>query len=149
MAHPNHHAASSARKFGGVADDYIAIHQWFDVTKSHEALPVHRALRHHSFGCFDCEAVFGREIMNAAARQSAWGSSPAGSVSGRITPLTIHGTIGIPRSQSDTDGIRRGTTPRRTGGRRWPQARRSLASATGWRCRRSAWAMGRNHPSHP
>ncbi len=69
MAHPNHHAESSARKFGGVADDYIAIHQWFDAGKAHEALPVHRALRHHSCGVFDCEAVFGREIVNAAGRR--------------------------------------------------------------------------------
>jgi hypothetical protein len=31
MAHPFHHAVSSARKFGGVPADYQAIHDWFDV----------------------------------------------------------------------------------------------------------------------
>jgi len=30
MAHPLHHAESSARKFGGDPSDYQAIHDWFD-----------------------------------------------------------------------------------------------------------------------
>ncbi len=49
MAHALHHAESSARKFGGAAEDYLDIHTWFDAGKAHEALPIHRALRHHSF----------------------------------------------------------------------------------------------------
>ena len=28
MAHPFEHARSSARKFGGKAEDYLAIHNW-------------------------------------------------------------------------------------------------------------------------
>lgn len=31
MAHPFHHALSSARKWGGRPEDYLAIHNWFDV----------------------------------------------------------------------------------------------------------------------
>ena len=31
MAHSYHHAVSSARKFGGVPEDYIAVHAWLDV----------------------------------------------------------------------------------------------------------------------
>ena len=31
MAHPLHHAESSAQKFGGVPSDYQAVHDWFDV----------------------------------------------------------------------------------------------------------------------
>ena len=68
MAHSCHHADSSARKYGGKAEDYIAIHSWFDASKSHEALPVHRALRHHSFGIFEAEQLFGLEIVNSAGR---------------------------------------------------------------------------------
>lgn len=29
--HPMHHAESSARKFGGRADDYLKLHEWMDV----------------------------------------------------------------------------------------------------------------------
>ena len=69
MAHPIHHAESSARKFGGKAGDYLAIHDWFDASKAHEALPSHRALRHHSFGIFEAQSVFGHEIVNADGRR--------------------------------------------------------------------------------
>mgnify|MGYP005749729657 FL=1 len=34
MAHPLHHAESSARKFGGVPDDYQFVHDWFDVIRT-------------------------------------------------------------------------------------------------------------------
>ena len=68
MAHPDHHAESSARKFGGVPADYHAIHDWFDASKAHEALPVHRALRHHSHGIFEAQQVFGRSLVNSDGR---------------------------------------------------------------------------------
>lgn len=68
MAHSQHHAESSARKFGGVPSDYIAIHNWFDCTKEHLALPGHRALRHHTQGIFEAERVFGITITNGAGR---------------------------------------------------------------------------------
>jgi len=32
MAHPQQHAVSSARKFGGIPEDYVEIHKWFDAT---------------------------------------------------------------------------------------------------------------------
>ncbi len=38
MAHPFHHAESSARKFGGIPADYQPIHDWFDCSKAHLAL---------------------------------------------------------------------------------------------------------------
>ena len=62
MAHPLHHAQSSAKKFGGNPEDYQPIHDWFDETKAHTALPYHRALRHHTFGIFEAEKIFGRWI---------------------------------------------------------------------------------------
>ena len=34
MAHPLHHAESSARKFGGTPADYQAVHDWFDVIRT-------------------------------------------------------------------------------------------------------------------
>jgi hypothetical protein len=35
MAHPWHHAVSSARRHGGAPEDYLAIHEWFDASKAH------------------------------------------------------------------------------------------------------------------
>lgn len=69
MAHPYHHAQSSARRFGGVSADYEAIHNWFDATK--ELVPNfrHRALRHHTHGIFEAERVFGTTITNSDGRQ--------------------------------------------------------------------------------
>ena len=68
MAHPFHHAQSSARKFGGVAADYQCIHDWFDLSKSHIALPSHRVIRHHTQGIFEAEYEFGLTIQNSAGR---------------------------------------------------------------------------------
>lgn len=62
MANPYHHAVSSSRKWGGVPEDYIAIHQWFDRSKRSLADFRHRALYHHTEGIFDCEAHFGPTI---------------------------------------------------------------------------------------
>ena len=68
MAHPLHHAESSARKFGGQPADYQAVHDWFDTSKEHLALFTHRALRHHTQGIFEAERLFGQSLTNAAGR---------------------------------------------------------------------------------
>lgn len=65
MANPYHHALSSIRKWGGSVDDYLAIHRWFDESKTVMADCRHRALRHHTFGIFECEAKFGSHITNS------------------------------------------------------------------------------------
>ena len=39
MGHCYHHALSSARKWGGDADNYIALHSWFDVIWSSKRFP--------------------------------------------------------------------------------------------------------------
>ncbi len=68
MAHPLHHAESSVRRYGGVVEDYQPIHDWFDASKAHMALPQHRALRHHTAGIFEAESVFGTAITTCAGR---------------------------------------------------------------------------------
>lgn len=68
MAHPLHHSMSSARRFGGVAQDYQAIHDWFDASKEHMAFFTHRALRHHTQGIFEAERLFGQTLTNSAGR---------------------------------------------------------------------------------
>lgn len=62
MANPYHHALSSVKKWGGLVEDYLPIHNWFDETKSHFADFRHRAMRHHSEGIFLMEKIFGPTI---------------------------------------------------------------------------------------
>lgn len=62
MSNSFYHARSSARKWGGVPEDYIAIHEWIDASKAHFGDARHRALRHHTEGCWEAERVFGLTI---------------------------------------------------------------------------------------
>ena len=68
MAAPYHHAVSAAREWGGVPEDYLDIHAWFDETK--QVLPDqrHRAVRHHETGVFEAERIFGSAITNSDGR---------------------------------------------------------------------------------
>ncbi len=65
MAHPLKHAKSSVRKFGGKVEDYIDIHNWFDETKAWIGHSMHRMLRHHSEGIFECAKIFGESFENS------------------------------------------------------------------------------------
>ena len=65
MAHPFEHARSSAKKFGGKPEDYLAIHRWFDESKEFVADFRHRALRHHTEGIFLAERIFGVVVGNS------------------------------------------------------------------------------------
>src|SRR3981189_3743566 len=69
MAHPLKHAQSSAKKFGGQAEDYLAIHKWFDESKAFFADFRHRALRHHAEGIFLSERIFVIPITNSEGNQ--------------------------------------------------------------------------------
>jgi hypothetical protein len=68
MAHPWHHALRSARLFGGQAEDYLPIHNWFDESKASMPDLRHRALRHHAEGIFQCERQFGVTLKNTDGR---------------------------------------------------------------------------------
>jgi len=68
MAHPYHHSLSSVEKWGGEAEDYQQIHDWFDESKSYLADFRHRAMRHHSEGIFMAESIFGTTIVNSDGR---------------------------------------------------------------------------------
>ncbi len=69
MAHPLKHAESSARKFGGKPSDYLAIHTWFDESKSHLSDFRHGALRHHSSGISVAERRFGITVTNSDGKR--------------------------------------------------------------------------------
>ncbi|AXH72454.1 MAG: hypothetical protein [Caudoviricetes sp.] len=60
------HAKISAKKFGGIPEDYIEIHNWFDQTKAHIPDSRHRLILHNSFGIYLAEQQFGT-IINTEA----------------------------------------------------------------------------------
>lgn len=68
MGHCYHHALSSVRKWGGTAEDYLDLHQWFDESKMLTADFRHRALRHHAEGIFMLERFFGATITISTGR---------------------------------------------------------------------------------
>lgn len=68
MSKPYVHARSSARKYGGVPEDYLEIHDFMDSSKAHVADVRHRALLHNSFGIFIAEKVFGHNITNSEGK---------------------------------------------------------------------------------
>ncbi|MDB5385323.1 MAG: hypothetical protein JWM11_969 [Planctomycetaceae bacterium] len=69
MSNPVIHAERSAKKWGGSANDYLALHQWFDATKGHLPDNRHRMLLHNSFGMLLAEQVFGPVIRNSLGRR--------------------------------------------------------------------------------
>ena len=68
MSHCYYHALSSVKRWGGEAEDYLPLHQWFDESKKIVADPRHRSLRHHAEGILMLETVFGVTIRNADGR---------------------------------------------------------------------------------
>ena len=69
MSNPLVHAERSAKKWGGTAQDYLALHQWFDATKGHLPDNRHRMLLHNSFGMLLVEQVFGPSLQNSDGRR--------------------------------------------------------------------------------
>lgn len=63
MAHAYYHAKSSARRFGGVPEDYLALHEFMDHTKLHFADARHRLVLHNSWGMGIAEQIFGATIV--------------------------------------------------------------------------------------
>lgn len=70
MSKPYIHSVSSARRFGGVPEDYIEIHNFLDSSKGTIADNRHRALTHTSwFLSTVLERVFGEVIENSDGRK--------------------------------------------------------------------------------
>ena len=66
---PYIHAKISAKRWGGVPEDYMDIHNFIDQTKM--AMPDirHRAILHSAFGCFLVEQMFGAVRTNTEGKQ--------------------------------------------------------------------------------
>lgn len=65
---PHLHAKNAARKFGGVPEDYQAIGDFIDSSKSVVPDMRHRSMFHHAFGIYVVERVFGTTIKNSDGR---------------------------------------------------------------------------------
>jgi len=64
------HAKSSARKFGGIPEDYLEIHNLMDSSKSVLSDNRHRALTHNSWFIYNIiERIFGVEISNSDGKK--------------------------------------------------------------------------------
>lgn len=66
---PYLHALASVRRWKGVPEDYLPIHDFLDESKAHHADMRHRALLHNSFGIYLCERVFGHNIVNSEGKR--------------------------------------------------------------------------------
>ena len=69
MAKAYHHAQNSARRFGGIAADYLPIHEKMDSTKCAHAEVTHRFVFHSAYGIYLVEELFGRVLVNSAGRE--------------------------------------------------------------------------------
>src|SRR5688500_14255679 len=69
MAKAYRHALSSANKFGGNFEDYLAIHEKMDMAKMAHAEVNHRVIYHSAFGIFMIEEIFGRIIRNSEGKE--------------------------------------------------------------------------------
>lgn len=70
MAKAYLHAISSAKKFGGIPEDYIDIHNLLDSSKSIVADNRHRVLTHNSwFISTIIERIYGITLLNSDGKQ--------------------------------------------------------------------------------
>ena len=63
------HARSSAKRWGGSAEDYLPIHEKMDSSKSAHAEVTHRCVFHSAFGIYIIEDIFGRTITNSDGKE--------------------------------------------------------------------------------
>lgn len=70
MSNPLVHAERSARHWGGLAADYLSLHQWLDSTRGHVPDVRHRMVLHNAFGVLLAEQVFGPEIHLSNGRRA-------------------------------------------------------------------------------
>lgn len=68
LVKPFRHSRNSAKRFGGAPEDYQDIHDFLDQSKAAHAVLRHRALLHHSLGCFLAEQMFGAVRKNSDGR---------------------------------------------------------------------------------
>lgn len=63
------HANISAKQHGGVPEDYMAIHEFLDHSKSSFPDVRHRAMLHNSWGIYVVSQVFGDVLVNSDGKR--------------------------------------------------------------------------------
>lgn len=63
-----YHAVSCAKKWGGEAEEYLAIHEFIDSSKQVVGDVRHRSLYHHTLGIWLCQELFGRILTTSFGR---------------------------------------------------------------------------------
>jgi hypothetical protein len=66
---PHLHARISVKQHGGNVDDYMAIHEFLDHSKSSVADVRHRSMLHSSWGIYVVSQVFGNLIINSDGKE--------------------------------------------------------------------------------
>jgi hypothetical protein len=66
---PMIHSRNSVKRYGGVVQDYLPLHDWMDSTKAAYADFAHRAILHNTFGIFLGEQLFGTTITNSDGKE--------------------------------------------------------------------------------
>lgn len=65
---PYIHASNSARRHGGIPEDYLEIHQFMDSAKEHLGTIIHRLILHNTFGIALAEKMFGDIIQTGTGK---------------------------------------------------------------------------------
>lgn len=65
---PIEHSKLHAKKYGGEPFDYIEIDTFLDSSKATHGTVKHRAIYHHTLGCFLVEKIFGYELINTSGK---------------------------------------------------------------------------------
>lgn len=63
---PEDLARISALRFGGTAETFLPLHEWFLATRHWTAGPEHLLFRHHAFGIYETEIRFGPALTDGA-----------------------------------------------------------------------------------
>jgi hypothetical protein len=63
------HARASVRRYGGIEEDYLPLHELMDETKKTHATVAHRAVFHSSYGVWLVEMILGRELLNSDGKK--------------------------------------------------------------------------------
>jgi hypothetical protein len=64
------HAVSAARKWGGIAEEYLLVEEFIDSSKKVIGDVRHRSLYHHTLGVWLCEEIFGPVLHVGTAHGS-------------------------------------------------------------------------------
>ena len=63
-----YHARSTAKKWGGTAEEYLPFHAWFDESALQINDKRHRMLRHHAYGIQQLIERFGAYYVNTVGK---------------------------------------------------------------------------------